>query len=307
VNRDRVPVRPAPVAIPPSGRMIDTHSHILPALDDGPQDVAQSLEMAGMAVRDGIETVVGTPHMFCGQWSPTAAEIRRACDDLSSRLHSASTPLCLRYASEVGIVDDMPGRVRRGELPTFDEAGRYLLIEPPLAGDCGSVLREVVFRLRLADIVPVVAHPERVEAFLRDPDLADRLVEQGAVLQANAASVADALSRRGFGVVLDMFRRGLIHLIASDAHDAIRRPPLLSATRRICESVLGEDAADTLFVRNPQRILAGQDVVRLNPADLRPSGRHRNAFAARWLQMLAARLTARGSSRPRRAFSSPRS
>jgi protein-tyrosine phosphatase len=241
--------------------MTDLHCHVLPGLDDGSPDLATSLEMCRIAAADGIRTITATPHLYNARRGLSRAEIATAGQVLAAALAGESLPLDLRWAAEVPFVEDLPARIRSREIPMLDLAGRYVLIEPPLAGDCSDFLSDAVFRLKLMDVTAVIAHPERVESFYLSRDLPRRLVDQGAVLQLNADSVLESLSAsRRQSLVRDMLCTGLAGIVASDAHDAIQRSPRLSPARDACSRTFGPEVARVLFVDNPTAIACGNPV-----------------------------------------------
>jgi len=245
--------------------MIDLHAHVLPRLDDGARHVAEAVAMCSMAREDGITTLVATPHMLCDAGNPTKDRILSACRELRDILRARGVELDVACGAEVRMVEDLHDRVASGEVPTLDSLGRYVLVEPLMVGDHGGFLREVVFRLQLHGVTPVIAHPERAEMFHADRSLAHCVVEQGALLQVTASSVVEALPARAPGLALDMLRSGLVHVLASDAHDARGRPPILSEAREVCGELLGAEQAELLVTTNPARILAGADVTPATP------------------------------------------
>ena len=108
--------------------MIDLHSHILPGLDDGPETLAGSLEIARAAVADGIRVVAATPHVRDDH--PTdAAQMERAVEELRDALRSNMIPLDVRTGGEIAI--DWLERLQEEELRRFGLGGNpnYILIE----------------------------------------------------------------------------------------------------------------------------------------------------------------------------------
>jgi len=246
--------------------MIDIHSHILPALDDGPEDTSTAIAIAAAAVEDGITRMIATPHYLSYGWIPARDAIRSARDSLQAALDERRIDLDLGFAAEVRIVEDLAARVISGEIATLDPGGRYLLIELPRVGNCGDYIGSVIFDLRLSGITPIIAHPEYSEALCADLSLVRQVVEQGALMQVTASSVVDACSRDQPGIVTDMLREGLVHVIATDTHDTQWRPPILSAASQACAATLGERQASLLVETNPARLLAGEDVICLEAA-----------------------------------------
>jgi protein-tyrosine phosphatase len=245
--------------------MIDIHSHVLYGLDDGAADLADSVAMCRIAAEDGITRLVATPHMHMGYKCATLSDIVRRCDELRAAVDKEGIPLQLDSAAEIFLVENMAERVRSGELPTLDSQGRYVLVEPPFVGDCSDALRLTLRQLNLRDLAAVIAHPERIEAFQRHRRLADELAARGALLQMNASSVtgesgiASTLSRQ-------WIRQGIIHVVASDAHDLDKRPPVLSKAREFCRNLVGEERAAAMFETNPRKILNGEALQPVGPA-----------------------------------------
>jgi protein-tyrosine phosphatase len=108
------------------------------------------------------------------------------------------------------------------------------------------------------DITPVVAHPERNRRFSGDPSRLERLVERGALVQITAGSLLGDFGDRPYEACQEFFRRGLVHLIASDAHSVDRRPPRLSAARQRVRKDWGSEAEAGLFEENPKALLRSE-------------------------------------------------
>ena len=209
--------------------MVDLHCHILPGLDDGPPDMETSLEMAQLAVADGIDTIVATPHVLSGKPLP-AAQIRAATQALNETLRQREIELVVLPGAEVEMQARLPELVRTGQIMTPGDKGKYLLIELPFMG-IPRLLEQMCFELQVTGITPILAHPERTELGGRKPQILEALVERGCLLQVNAGSVLGRNGRQSRRVALDLLRSGLAQILASDAHDPYYRPPELSTAR----------------------------------------------------------------------------
>jgi len=220
--------------------MIDLHCHILPGLDDGSPDLATSLEMARIALDDGIETIVATPHSFVDA-GPTPAQIRTATQQLQTALADHNLPLTILPGAEVRAHPDLVELVHDGQVMTIADQGDYLLLEPPFVG-IPNYLEQLCFDLQIAGITPILAHPERVELMQSQPEMCARLVERGCLVQINAPSLHRKYGRTIARIAADLIRGKLVHIVASDAHNATFRPPVLSKVRRVVVQAAGEDA-----------------------------------------------------------------
>ena len=110
--------------------MYDIHCHILPAFDDGAENMDVALEMARIAVKDGITHLACTPHIYPGLFDYDTSKIQAAIDRFESALKEAQIPLTLGTGADIQLVSEMVQRLRDGTMPTINQS-RYLLFEPP--------------------------------------------------------------------------------------------------------------------------------------------------------------------------------
>jgi protein-tyrosine phosphatase len=203
--------------------VVDIHCHILPGLDDGSPDMSTSIAMARLATSVGISTVIGTPHWIEDEHETDPAQVRQLSADLQSELNKRDIPLTVLPGNEAFICPDLPDRVKKGDVLTLADRGTHLLLELPYE-DLPTFVDDVIFRLQLAGITPVLAHVERYECVRSDWRVLERLVQHGCLAQVNVSS----LSRSGGdNLARDLLDRGLIACTATDAHDAVGRPPTI--------------------------------------------------------------------------------
>jgi protein-tyrosine phosphatase len=237
--------------------VIDVHFHCLPGIDDGPRDWEEAVALCRAAAADGTQTVVATPHVLREGWLNEDPAVR---DQLIFKLNAmlGGKPAVLA-GCEFAFSSDAVELLERGASSpiTTLNRGRYLLLEflpGPLPASTDAVLHE----LALMEITPVIAHPERNRKFAGDPARLARLVERGALAQVTAGSLVGDFGDGPFEACQEFFRRGLLHLVASDAHSVARRPPRLSAARERVKREWGEDAEAGLFEANPAALLASE-------------------------------------------------
>jgi len=233
--------------------MIDLHCHILPGLDDGSPDLATSLEMARIALDDGIETIVATPHWFVDA-GPTPAQIRTATRQLQAALADGDLPLTVLPGAEVRADPQLAEMAKCDEVMTVADGGEYLLMEPPFIG-IPNYLEQLCFELQVAGITPILAHPERAEIAQHQPEMYERLVERGCLIQVNAPSLHGEYGRTIAEIAADLIRRGLAHIVASDAHNTTSRPPVISDVRRAVVQGAGENAFRKMTELVPSKII----------------------------------------------------
>lgn len=258
--------------------MIDTHCHLLPGLDDGAPDDAVALAMARLAVADGVSGIAATPHMREGDYLNERSRVLEAVERFRALLAREGVPLEVHPGSEVHLSARLAERVGERRILAYGdrqpEDGRpaYLLLECPYRTR-PIRLDETVFELMLAGIVPVLAHPERIRWFQEEPARYEQLVGRGVLGQMTTSSLLGTFGKRVQALAESLVRRGLVHLLASDAHDTQYRPPQLAAGRRRWAELAGEESAAAATSGIPRAMLEGRPVELAPPrAEARPRG-----------------------------------
>ncbi len=250
--------------------MIDLHSHILPGIDDGPGTLEGSLELARVAVAAGTRTILATPHINTDE-RIDAAMVAAGLEELRPALAAAEIPLEVLPGGEIAIwrlVDLDDTALRSLALG----GGPYLLVESPFSPVVGD-FEPMVLDLHARGHRVLLAHPERCPAFQRDPTRLERLVTAGVLVQVTAGSMAGAFGSTVRRFTAGLLRDGLVHVVASDAHDTERRPPGLRAGFAALERDLpglGEQA-EWLTQLVPRALLDGAPLPARPPLP-RPTG-----------------------------------
>jgi protein-tyrosine phosphatase len=235
--------------------MIDLHSHILYGIDDGAEDMQMSLDMARRAVDHGTEVMACTPHFLPGVYEPDPAEVVKRVGLLNQKLIEEDIDLVVVSGCEAHVRPDMATRLKKGDLLTI-HTGRYVLCEAP-----PSVLppnMDRFFMNLMSDgYMPILAHVERYRWAHRDPAWVERVASSGVLLQVTAGSFFGDYGHDAEDFAKRLLGRGMVHIVASDAHDVVRRPPGLAKARDYVASEMGEEAARQVFTENPEAILLG--------------------------------------------------
>lgn len=233
--------------------MIDLHSHILPGIDDGASSMAVSIDMARIAVADGITHMACTPHIVPGLYENELKSIEPAMDALSSRLAEMEIPLNLVIGADLHIAPNLRDRLDRKEVPTL-AGSRYFLFEPP-HNVLPPGLEHFAKGFFAAGYVPVLTHPERLTWIEQRYETICALCRAGMLIQLTAGSITGAFGSRARYWSERMLEEGRVDIIASDAHDTKRRPPILSKARKRIAELLGEEEADAMTQGRPLEIL----------------------------------------------------
>ena len=244
--------------------MLDTHSHILPGLDDGAEGWEQSLAMAHMAVDDGIEGMVCTPHWVLGRYANTRRIILSALEMLREKLANHDIPLQLYPGAELRLDPTLPQRLHSGDLLTLNDTGRFTLIELPHEV-LPQNLEGFLWDLQIQGITPIISHPERNLALRQHPSLLYHLVRMGSLAQLTAASLLGHFGKEVQKFSYFLLDHNLVHILASDAHDLMARTPKLSQAFKIIEAMKGKEVASQMVYEIPKRIIQGEPVVTADP------------------------------------------
>lgn len=249
--------------------MIDLHSHILPGVDDGAANEAIALVMARLAVADGIKVMVATPHTLNGWHHNPPETVLPKVAKLQDLLEKEGIPLTVVPGSEVYACGEMVAHLTQNDICTINNNGRYVLMEIGAAVS-KDLVKEELYNLRLNGYVPVIAHPERYAAVRDDIGLLLDWVRMGALCQVTSMSVTGGFGGEVFRFVEKMFQRQLVHVIASDAHNANGRRPELRDAMEVAAQYLGSVAeARKLVIDNPATILSGKDLVVEEPCSMK--------------------------------------
>jgi protein-tyrosine phosphatase len=233
---------------------VELHFHLLPGVDDGPADLAGSLELAREAVADGTGLITCTPHAR----DTDLTEVPERTRELQAALADAGVELEIRAGVELAW-DDV-ARTGDATLQTLAHGPadrRWLLLEAPLPGtgelhefeDAARELRDRGFGL-------LIGHPERSPAVTSTPGAIDGLLSAGDMLQLNASSLTGyhGAVPRTFG--LDLARSGRASVIASDAHAPIARGPALGAAVEVLRRHgMPPAAAERMVATTPRRLV----------------------------------------------------
>lgn len=247
--------------------MIDLHCHILPGIDDGPPSLRATVELARAQVAAGVRQVVATPHVTWELPANDPPRIREAVAEVNAVLEAEGIDLEVVAGGEIGLTraaaldDDDLRALAMGE-------GPWILVEPPLQV-ASTGFDVVLHRLGARGHRVVLAHPERCPAFQREPKKLRECVAAGMLTSITAGSLVGR-----FGSTVQRFTRGLVaaglvHNVASDAHDALRRPPGL---REAIDAAGLSSHADWWTQDVPAAILAGEAISlapELDPPDRR--------------------------------------
>lgn len=258
--------------------MIDLHCHILPGIDDGAKTMDVSLEMARIAVADGIRTLACTPHIYPGMYMNDGPGIAAARDVLQAELDQAGIELKLLVGADVHLVPGLLDGLQSGRIPTLNRS-RYLLLEPSHTTPPPR-FEESVFNLTAAGYTPVITHPERLTWIEGHFPVFQRLIAQGAWMQVTAGALTGVFGQRAKYWGERFVGEGMTHILATDAHSTGRRLPRLTEGLAVVSRLVGDIEARRMVEERPQAIV---DNLPPQPFALPQKVARRTSMVGKWL------------------------
>lgn len=240
--------------------MIDIHAHILPGIDDGSYDMAESLDMAQIALDGGTTAIVCTSHgNLPGTYRETVGEEWMAYYmEFRDRLKELGVPLKVYPGMEIFTTPDAVEKMQAGTLLPINGT-KYYLVEFAFDESPDYIIHEL-HRMMRAGFWPVLAHPERYYCSADDPRFLRMLAEEGVQLQSNRGSFFGRFGPDEEGVAYWLLEHGLLSCIASDAHGSEHRTPYLDDVYSMIAEEYSPRLADQLLTVNPQKIVSGERI-----------------------------------------------
>ena len=232
--------------------MTDFHTHVLPGMDDGAEDIGDALAMLRESARQGVRCICATSHFYADEEDPASFLRRRAAaaDTLRHAMEKAGGPFPelilgaeVLYFPGMSVAEDLLGLVLEGT--------PFLLVEPPMMPWSGSMLDEIAACGENLGVLPVIAHVDRYMRFLRDPSLLELVRRRHLPAQVNASWFLRRETRRA---ALDALHSGRVAFLGSDCHDMADRAPNLGPAAEWIRRSGGGEALETLMFRAAEAV-----------------------------------------------------
>jgi protein-tyrosine phosphatase len=236
--------------------MIDLHAHLLPDWDDGAADRAEAKRMIQAAREDGISKIVLTPHVY---------RMTKHGDNLGSLKGQIQAFIEQSKAFGVDLYPGAEVRVHANMIQHIKDFGLtvngsdFVFIEFPAQLVPGGTAN-LIYQMLLDGLIPIISHPERNSTFARRPELLYELISQGAIGQVNSQSITGGFGSKTRDAAESFLRNGLVHLIASDAHNATTRLPRLTEAVERAAKIVGKAKAKAMVTTVPAAILQNEQI-----------------------------------------------
>jgi protein-tyrosine phosphatase len=235
--------------------VIDIHCHILPEVDDGPKSWETAETMCRMSAQDGIEHIVATPHANDRYYYD-----RPYLSGLLSRLQEriGDTPKLSLGCDFHLSFENMANALQTPERYCIGDT-RYLLVEPSNFS-VPQQIDEWLTQLEERNVTAIITHPERNPILQQTEDRVLRWIELGCAVQVTASAITGSWGARAQQMAQWLLKKTAVHIVATDAHDIQRRPPVLSEAARAIAKDYGEDLARALVEGNPGAVVRNESL-----------------------------------------------
>jgi len=204
--------------------VLDIHSHILPSIDDGVKTLEESLDALKGLYDLGFRHIVATPHFYPGKYTPSIEEIQVALEEVKELIRRKNIAVTIILGRECFLDYELVTARDRSTFPFLWNNIKYQLIELPQMS-VPAAISSYVQTLRSTHIVPILAHAERYNQIIRDPDRIHHFISLGFRIQIDLASFAPTSNKALRETALSLLRNNLVDIVASDIH----RPSQLEA------------------------------------------------------------------------------
>lgn len=254
--------------------MIDIHCHPLPDTDDGARNFETALAMLRMSAEDGVTHVVATPH--CNfRFDFDAERNRKKAEELQAAV--GDTPKIL-LGCDFHLAYENIRRLTQDHEPFSINGTGYVLVEFD-EHFVPAHMDNVFYDIQLAGFTPILTHPERNAMCRRRLEDVHNWLSRGCLVQITAQSYTGGFGSEAQKACERLLDLNMVHIVASDAHDPRRRPPILSAAFQKMFSERGQTLAELLFQGNPEAVIQGKPLPP-GPTPLSPSQKKKTRWWA---------------------------
>lgn len=233
--------------------MIDVHSHLIPAVDDGSRSIEETMQMIKEAKEAGFTDIILTSHYLSNYYETEANVLRLWTEQLQKVINQEQININLYPGNEVYICENIDELIKNDIICRMANS-KYLLMELPMSTEI-RYLKSVIFTLESMNIVPIIAHPERYSFIQKDPEKALELKEQGCLLQCNFASLIGLYGKDAQKAIKILLKNDYVDFLGSDCHKPYTIYKEMDSIIKKLKKVIPEEKLYELTEENPRKIL----------------------------------------------------
>ncbi|MDD3818405.1 MAG: hypothetical protein PHG41_00980 [Actinomycetota bacterium] len=240
----------------------DIHTHILPGVDDGCKNLSESLELIKSELENDVKKIVLTPHFNCdGDNFLNRETFLAKIKELKSCVKKNNIEIDIFPGMEIKasfkILDFLNNK---DYLLTLSGKKKYILIELPFT-HLPYDLIELLFKIKLYGLIPILAHPERNEVIRKELNFLRKIKDEGSLIQVNNSSLIKRSHPESYKCAVKMLKVGIVDVIASDCHYMEGRFSNFEIAYNTLKKIAGRDEANRIAIVNPDKILKNEDIL----------------------------------------------
>lgn len=239
--------------------MIDMHSHILPAIDDGSRSIEESIKMIKEAKEAGFTAIVSTSHYIEENYNSSKHEREELIKEINQRLEAENVDIKIYNGAEAYVSTNLDELIKKKELPTINES-KYLLMELPMHSEI-IYLDNIIYNLKTNGIVPIIAHPERYSYVQKNPKMLKDFINKGVFFQSNYGSIIGRYGKDAEKTLKKLLKDNMIHFLGTDTHRSGSVYTQMDKIVKRLEKLIGKEKLELLSKTNPQKCLENKDIM----------------------------------------------
>lgn len=249
--------------------MIDFHSHILPAIDDGSRDIDETYDMLREAKEAGFSAIISTSHYIEESYNCNKEEREKIISNLQRGLEQKNIDLKIYNGAEAYVSRDLNLQIKENKVPTINNS-KYVLFELPMNTKV-LFLEDAIYNLLSMNIIPIIAHPERYTFVQEDPNALLELIEKGVLFQMNYGSVSGLYGKNIKKTAMKLLKANMIHFLGTDAHRHHSIYTNMNELKDNIIKIIGEEKFKELSEENPNHVINNEDITITEPIKIKKS------------------------------------
>ena len=234
-------------------KYIDIHSHILPGVDDGAENMEMSMAMVDMAYAQGVRIMIATPHYYPGHMRFPKEHLEEVYEKTLSVVKEKYSDFTLLLGNEIYYRDEVVEKLKNKRIFTLADT-RYVLLEFSTMAEYDYIVKAVRTVLD-AGYYPILAHIERYSCLWKNEKRVKELIRMGAYMQVNAENFQAGFFSAERRYCLKLIQNSLVHFLGSDCHNISSRSPNYKHAADYLEGKLESDLFNDIIARNPEKLL----------------------------------------------------
>lgn len=242
--------------------MIDIHSHIIPAVDDGPKTMEEAVRMLEHMSDEGISTVISTSHFKSPQFDVSVDQVKNGVHLLKKQVEKEGIPLKILEGQEIRIYKDLVRDLLAGRALSLGNS-QYVLVEFP-SKEVPDFTVDLFKEMISNNFIPIIAHPERNRALMEKPEILYKFIKNGALAQVTTGSLSGHYGSKIKDTAISFVENNLVQAIGSDVHNLTTRPLLFNEGIDVLDRKNLSKQADILLENN-HRIAENGNIIMQEP------------------------------------------